>query len=190
MRPEDKRGVSGSGTESSGHDRGRRRRERPGRGREVFEGVRGATCGFRVTLETAGHGMEEGDLPPRGQPRPPPDNVSRRGLSPLMLLASGEQRSRMLLTSLRGAQGPRSSEWSSPKSQQRRNGEIGVRGVLTNSYERLLCVGRRPGDGRYSDRQNGRGVCLPGSLRCCGTGRLERGGGGGGVRRPDFCNLL
>lgn len=135
-------------------------------------------------------GMEEGDLPPRGQPRPPPDNVSRRGLSPLMLLASGEQRSRMLLTSLRGAQGPRSSEWSSPKSQQRRNGEIGVRGVLTNSYERLLCVGRRPGDGRYRDRQNGRGVCLPGSLRCCGTGRLERGGGGGGVRQPDFCNLL
>lgn len=56
-------------------------------------------------------GMEEGDLPPRGQPRPPPDNVSRRGLSPLMLLASGEQRSRMLLTSLRGAQGPRSSDW-------------------------------------------------------------------------------
>lgn len=64
MRPEDKRGVSGSGTESSGHDRGRRRRERPGRGREVFEGVRGATCGFRVTLETAGHGHG------RGRPAP------------------------------------------------------------------------------------------------------------------------
>lgn len=64
VRPEDKRGVSGSGTESSGHDRGRRRRERPGRGREVFEGVRGATCGFRVTLETAGHGHG------RGRPAP------------------------------------------------------------------------------------------------------------------------